>query len=163
MKKRWNKRNVAEFINRLMFSLLRRFFHHNRKQSDWVSQTAVSSNLTVTRLLSGFFESVRYVRILKNFITNKWLVLVQHKLIIMSLDSLYHATNKRLSEAQDILSTIASNMLTMKLYLKNTAKYLPVSIIFSGKLKIRNIIIKKCSRATFYVKSRRLTLTSRSI
>ena len=27
----------------------------------------------------------------------------------MSLDSLYHATNKRLSEAQDILSTIASN------------------------------------------------------
>ena len=36
-------------------------------------------------------------------------VLVQHKLIIMSLDSLYHATNKRLSEAQDILSTIASN------------------------------------------------------
>ena len=56
-----------------------------------------------------FLESVHYVRILKNFVTNKWLVLVQHKLIIMSLDSLYHATNKRLSEAQDILSTIASN------------------------------------------------------
>lgn len=27
----------------------------------------------------------------------------------MSLDSLYHATNKRLSEAQDILASIASN------------------------------------------------------
>lgn len=31
----------------------------------------------------------------------------------MSLDSLYHATNKRLSEAQDILATIASNRVSL--------------------------------------------------
>ena len=31
----------------------------------------------------------------------------------MSLDSLYHATNKRLSEAQDMLASLASNKISM--------------------------------------------------
>ena len=31
----------------------------------------------------------------------------------MSLDSLYHATNKRLSEAQEMLAALASNKMSM--------------------------------------------------